>query len=94
MSTAGKSKKKVTGEVIGDSMDKTIVVSAERFVKQPRYGKYMRRSTVYKAHDEQNEAHVGDKVVIEEARPLSKTKRWRLTTVLEQAPREEAGGSE
>jgi small subunit ribosomal protein S17 len=87
MSTAGKKSKEVRGEVVGNSMDKTIVVSTERFVKHPRYKKYIRRSTVYKAHDPDNEAYVGDKVIIGETRPLSKTKRWRLVRILEQAPR-------
>jgi len=86
MSTAGRKRKEITGRVVGSSMDKTIVVSAERFVKHPRYKKYIRRSTVYKAHDPDNEARTGDKVIIEETRPLSKTKRWRLVKVLEQAP--------
>jgi len=88
MSTSDKQKKTVVGQVIGGKMDKTIVVSADRFVQHRRYRKYIKRSTRYKAHDEHNEASAGDKVLIEEARPLSKTKRWRLVSVLEKAFKE------
>ncbi|MCB0392066.1 MAG: 30S ribosomal protein S17 [Bdellovibrionales bacterium] len=73
----------LTGEVVGDKMDKTISVQIFRLVKHKKYGKYIRRSSVFKAHDEQNKAKVGDKVVIYESRPLSKTKRWKLMEVLE-----------
>ena len=88
MSTERKKTKNVTGQVVSSTMDKTIVVSAERFVKHPRYGKYIKRSTKYKAHDEANTARVGDKVTIEEARPISKTKRWKLVTILTPSPEE------
>jgi small subunit ribosomal protein S17 len=88
MSTERKKTKNVTGQVVSSAMDKTIVVSAERFVKHPRYGKYIKRSTKYKAHDEANTARVGDKVTIEEARPISKTKRWKLVTILTRSPEE------
>ena len=88
MSTEQKTHKKVIGKVVSSVMNKTIVVSSERFVKHPRYGKYIRRSTKYKAHDERNEAYVGDTVTIEEARPLSKTKCWRLVDIQQRAPRE------
>lgn len=88
MSIERKKSKNVTGKVVSSAMDKTIVVSAERFVKHPRYGKYIKRSSKYKAHDEANTARVGDKVTIEEARPISKTKRWRLVNILERAPGE------
>jgi len=66
-------------------MDKTVVVRIASQVKHPLYGKIVRRSTKLKAHDEANDAHVGDTVRIMETRPLSKTKRWRLVEVLERA---------
>ena len=66
-------------------MDKTVVVSVERRITHPVYGKIMRRSKKYYAHDEKNEAKKGDKVSIEETRPLSKTKRWRLVEVVSRA---------
>ena len=72
----------VSGTVVSDRMDKTIVVKTERRVKHPRYGKYIRRYTTYYAHDELNEAKVGDKVELAFTRPLSKTKRWRLLRVV------------
>ena len=74
-----------TGVVVSDAMDKTLVVSVERRITHPVYGKIMRRSKKYYAHDENNEAKKGDKVSIEETRPLSKTKRWRLVEVLSRA---------
>lgn len=70
------------GVVVGDKMNKTISVEMDRIVKEPRYGKYMSRSTRYYAHDEKNEAHVGDRVEIRPTRPLSKLKRWRLVRVV------------
>ena len=76
-------KRILSGTVFGDKMDKTIVVMVERLVKHQTYNRVIRRRTKFKAHDEKNEAHVGDKVKIEEYRPLSKTKRWRLVEVLE-----------
>jgi len=72
----------VSGTVVSDRMDKTIIVKSERRVKHPRYGKYIRRYTTYYAHDELNEAKVGDKVELAFTRPLSKTKRWRLLQVV------------
>ena len=72
----------VSGTVVSDRMDKTIIVKSERRVKHPRYGKYIRRYTTYYAHDELNEAKVGDKVELAFTRPLSKTKRWRLLRVV------------
>jgi len=86
MTTERKTKKTVTGEVISNSMQKTIAVSSEKFVKHPIYHKYIRRATVYKAHDEKSEAKVGDKVRIEESRPLSKTKRWKLVEIVQRGP--------
>ena len=73
----GKRKTKV-GRVVSDRMDKTIVVSVERLARHPLYKRVIRLSTKFKAHDEANEAHIGDTVLIEESRPLSATKRWRL----------------
>ena len=72
----------VRGTVVSDRMDKTIVVRAERMVKHPRYGKYIRRYTTYYAHDEKNEAREGDQVELAFTRPISKSKRWRLTQIL------------
>lgn len=74
-----------TGVVVSDAMDKTVVVSVERRITHPVYGKIMRRSKKYYAHDDKNEAKKGDKVSIEETRPLSKTKRWRLVEILSRA---------
>lgn len=82
-------RKERTGVVTSDAMDKTVVVQAERRIAHPVYGKIMRRSKKYYAHDEKNEAKKGDKVVIVETRPLSKTKRWRLAEIVSRA-----GGSE
>ena len=73
------------GYVVGDKMDKTIVVAVEDRVKHRLYGKVMRRTSKLKAHDEQNSCGVGDRVLIMETRPLSATKRWRLVAVLEKA---------
>ena len=74
-----------TGVVTSDFSDKTITVSAERTVRHPLYGRVVRKRKKYMAHDEQNEAHIGDLVEIMETRPLSKKKHWRLTRVLEHA---------
>ena len=73
------------GIVVSDKMDKTIVVSAEDFVRHSLYGKAVKRTKKFKAHDEQNECRVGDKVRIMETRPLSKDKRWRLVEIVEKA---------
>ena len=78
-------RKEREGVVVSDAMDKTVVVKAERRITHPVYGKTMRRSKKYYAHDEKNEAKKGDKVVIEETRPLSKTKRWRLVEITARA---------
>ncbi len=80
----GKRKTKV-GRVVSDKMDKTIVVSVERLARHRLYKRVIRLSTKFKAHDESNEARVGDTVQIEESRPLSATKRWRLVEVLARA---------
>lgn len=75
----------VTGEVISNKMDKTISVLIYRMVRHAKYGKYMKKTSVFKAHDEKNVAKVGDVVRIHETRPLSKTKRWALSEVVEAA---------
>jgi small subunit ribosomal protein S17 len=75
----------VVGEVISDKMDKTISVLIYRTLKHAKYGKYMKRSSVFKAHDEKEIAKIGDVVRIRETRPLSKTKRWKLVEVVETA---------
>lgn len=75
----------VTGVVSSDKMNKTRSVTVTRLVQHPLYKKYMRRRTTYKAHDESNTSRMGDKVVIAQTRPLSKTKTWRLVEVLERA---------
>ena len=80
----GKRKTKV-GRVVSDKMDKTIVVSVERMTRHPLYKRVIRLTSKFKAHDEANEAHIGDTVLIEESRPLSATKRWRLVSVLARA---------
>src|ERR1043165_1727518 len=71
------------GVVTSNKMDKTIVVAVERKVKHPIYGKFVKKTTKFHAHDEKNEGSIGDTVRIMETRPLSKTKRWRLVEVLE-----------
>ena len=80
----GKRKTKV-GRVVSDKMDKTIVVSVERLARHRLYKRVIRLTTKFKAHDEANEAQVGDTVLIEESRPLSATKRWRLVDVIQRA---------
>ncbi len=80
-----KSPMEVVGVVIKDQMDKTITVEAYRQERHAKYGKYMRKNSTYKAHDEKNMAKVGDKVKIFETRPISKSKCWRLGSVIEAA---------
>lgn len=80
-------RKKIVGMVVGNKMQKTIVVEVARLVKHPRYGKYIKRSSIYKAHDENGQAGLGDKVEIIETRPLSKTKTTKLFRVIEKAKR-------
>ncbi len=75
----------LTGKVVSDKMDKSIVVMIERRERHPIYGKYVKRSTKLHAHDESNQAKAGDKVSIQECRPLSKKKAWTLIEVVEQA---------
>ena len=71
------------GQVVSDKMNKTRVVAVERTFRHPRYERVVRRTTRFKAHDERNEAHVGDRVLIVETRPLSKDKRWRIKEILQ-----------
>ena len=75
----------LTGRVVSDKMDKTITVLIERQVKHPLYGKFIKRSTKVHAHDESNECNAGDTVTVEQCRPLSKSKAWRLVKVVEKA---------
>ena len=78
-------KRQVTGTVVSDKMDKTIVVLAETLVKHRLYQKYIKRHNKFKAHDQDNTCRVGDKVIITESRPLSKTKKWRVSRVVQKA---------
>ena len=73
------------GKVVSDKMQKTVVVAVERFVKKPVYGESVQHTIKFKAHDENNEAHVGDTVQIMQTRPLSKDKCWRVIEILERA---------
>jgi len=75
-------RKTQTGVVVSDKMDKTVVVRVDHLVKHPVYKKYIKRKVTCKAHDEQNECSVGDKVLIVESRPLSRDKRWRVREIL------------
>ena len=77
--------RRLTGRVVSDKMDKTVTVLVERKVPHPLYGKFVRRSKKYHAHDETNECKAGDLVIIEESRPMSKTKTWRVAQLLEKA---------
>ena len=78
-------KAEVTGVVISDKMNKSVVVAVERQVRDPLYGKTQRRTSTFLAHSEANEAKVGDRVAIVEARPMSRRKRWVVTRVVEKA---------
>ena len=78
-------KRQMVGTVVSNKMDKSIVVLVERLVKHGLYKKYVRRRSKFAAHDEQNACHVGDTVLITESRPLSRTKRWRLSKIVEKA---------
>jgi small subunit ribosomal protein S17 len=80
-----KLRKTKTGVVSSDKMEKTITVAVERKVKHPIYGKFVKKTTKFHAHDEKNEAKPGDVVKIMETRPMSKTKRWRLVEIVEKA---------
>ena len=84
--TQVQSKRKTkVGRVVSDKMDKTIVVSVERLARHPLYKRVIRLTTKFKAHDELNDAHTGDTVLIEESRPISATKRWKLVKVVQRA---------
>jgi small subunit ribosomal protein S17 len=78
----GANKRKMVGVVIKDRMDKTIVVEVEKFLKHPKYHKYIKRKMRYKAHDEANACKMGDKVMITEVRPVSKDKRWLVKGIV------------
>lgn len=78
-------RREVIGTIVSNKMDKTVVVQVERLVKHPLYKKYIRRCTNFKAHDTQNACQIGDRVMITESRPLSKTKRWRVSRIIEKA---------
>ena len=82
---AKKSARTLTGKVVSNKMQKTITVQVERYVPHAEYGKYQRRSTKFLAHDENNESREGDVVAIEECRPLSRHKAWRLVKVVSRA---------
>lgn len=77
--------KTMTGVVVSDAMDKTATVKITRRVRHPLYEKFITKSTKIYAHDEDNSTHVGDKVVVEQCRPLSKMKRWKLVKIVEKA---------
>jgi small subunit ribosomal protein S17 len=84
--TAKRGRRKVrVGKVVSDKMNKTAVVAVTRLVRHARYGRYVKRTTKFKVHDEKNECHVGDTVRIGETRPLSKEKRWRLLEITKRA---------
>ncbi len=83
--TKTRRRRELVGIVVSNKMDKTLVVQVIRRYKHPKYKKYVNERTRYKAHDEKNDAQIGDRVSIVESRPLSKDKRWRLQSVLERA---------
>ncbi len=85
METTRKIRKERTGLVVSDKMDKSIVVIVERKVKHPMYGKFVKKTSKFIAHDEKNESNTGDTVRIMETRPLSKNKCWRLVEIIERA---------
>jgi len=85
MTTERNRRKTRIGRVVSDRMDKTVVVSIERLVKHPQVGRYVRRRTKFKVHDEKNECRTGDMIRFMETRRLSKDKRWRFVEVLERA---------
>ncbi|MCR4443117.1 MAG: 30S ribosomal protein S17 [Peptococcaceae bacterium] len=79
-------RKTITGIVVSDKMDKTVVVAVENYAQHPVYKKIIKRTRKYKAHDEKNECKTGDRVKLMETRPLSKEKRWRVVQIIEKAP--------
>ncbi|MFT5448302.1 MAG: small subunit ribosomal protein S17 [Gammaproteobacteria bacterium] len=84
-SSTARASRTLTGEVVSDKMDKTIVVMVERREKHRLYKKYIRRSSKLHAHDENNECKIGDTIAIEQCRPMSKSKAWRLHSIIERA---------
>ncbi len=82
---AREARKTRIGTVVSDRMEKTVVVAVERLTQHPMYKRRIARTTKFKAHDEKNEAHVGDRVKIMETRPLSRDKRWRVVEIVEKA---------
>jgi len=85
MGTERNNRKVRTGVVVSDARNKTITVQVPLVVRHPLYNRVIRKRSILMAHDENNEAHIGDKVEVMETRPLSKTKRWRLTNIVERA---------
>jgi len=85
MTTERNRRKTRIGKVVSDRMDKTVVVSIERLVKHPQYGRYVRRRSKFKVHDEKNECRIGDTVRFMETRPISKDKCWRFVEFVERA---------
>lgn len=83
MSEQSQANRTLQGRVVSDKMNKSITVQIERKVKHPLYGKYIRRSTKVHAHDENNECQIGDVVVVEQCRPLSKLKKWRFVKLVD-----------
>jgi small subunit ribosomal protein S17 len=81
-------RRRLTGRIVSDKMDKTVTVLVERRVQHPLYNKFVGRSKKYHAHDENNEFHTGDLVMIEECRPIAKTKAWRVVKLVEKAREE------
>ncbi|MGI6712048.1 MAG: 30S ribosomal protein S17 [Bacillota bacterium] len=86
MLTERNTRKTRVGRVVSDKMEKTVVVRVETRVRHPLYGRIIKTSKKFKAHDENNESRIGDKVKIIETRPLSKEKRWRVVEIIEKAP--------
>lgn len=84
MKTRGK-KRQLIGTIVSNKMDKTVVVLVERMVKHSLYHKYIRRRSKFAAHDEANQCNIGDKVRITESRPISRSKKWRVTEIVEKA---------
>jgi small subunit ribosomal protein S17 len=91
---AKKAAKTLTGKVVSSKMQKTITVAVERLVPHPQYGKYQRRTTKFLAHDENNESREGDVVAIEECRPLSRHKSWRLVKIVSRAGQTTTGAQQ
>jgi small subunit ribosomal protein S17 len=91
-------RKKMTGVVVKDKMDKTVVIEVEKFLKHPKYHKYLKTKKRYKAHDEKSECNIGDRVLIVESRPLSKEKRWVVKEIIKKEElmliREEVTGND